>query len=59
MIARQDINPKGSDDWYEPCPDAQSVEPHRVYRLFGFQWGVMVARRFQFGFPAYRSARIR
>jgi len=30
-----------------------------IMGLFGFQRGVMVVRRFQLGFPAYRSARIR
>jgi hypothetical protein len=39
--------------------DTVSVPPGEVNRQFGFQRGVTVARSFQLGPPAYRSARIR
>lgn len=42
-----------SRDW----PERVSL-PGGLRGSFGIQRGVMVARRVQFGFPAYRSARI-
>ena len=41
----------------KPKPDCRFLSPCN-YGLIGVQLGVMVARSFQLGFPAYRSARI-